>query len=60
MLKNHNTCCVLFYDNTKYDELANLAYNSFVNFHKNEVDTKFITPSGKPASFIIFMNKLAE
>ena len=24
MLKNHNTCCVLFYDNTKYDELANL------------------------------------
>ena len=44
MLKNHNTCCVLFYDNVKYDELANLAYNSFVNFHKNEVDTIFITP----------------
>ena len=48
MLKNHKICCVLFYDNSRYDELANLAYNSFISFHKNEVDTIFITPYNIP------------
>lgn len=44
MQRNHKTCCVLFYDNTKYDEIAKLAYDSFVTFHKDEVDVHFITP----------------
>jgi hypothetical protein len=44
MQKNHNVCCVLFYDNTRYNELSKLAYNSFIKFHKDEVDVYLITP----------------
>lgn len=44
MQKNNDICCVIFYDNIKYDELAKLAHDSFLNFHKNEVDIHFITP----------------
>ena len=44
MQRKNNTCCVIFYDDIKYDEMAKLTYDSFSSFHKDEVDIHFITP----------------